>query len=145
MATPFSWGNVDFWPGTKKPIAGGLKLLNVNTKFYKDDLASRLEILPGDPGGICFPGDGSLTGTGGGDMNVDYARHFTSEFINEKGLWECPSHLPNHLWDCLVLAAAAYEVVGMAHWTKVAAAPKVADERSVKSKWVDRPKRRWVS
>lgn len=145
MAQPVAWGNQEFWPGTKKPIPGGLKLLNVNTKFFKDDLAARLEVLPGDPGGIRFPGDGSETGAGAGDLNIDYARHFTSEYIDEKGLWACPGHLPNHLWDCLVLAAAAYEVVGMVYWAKAAAGVKTEEDRSVKSKWVDRPKKRWVS
>jgi phage terminase large subunit GpA-like protein len=149
MAQPYTWGNVEYWPGTKKPIPGGLKLLNINTKFFKDDLARRLEILPGDPGGIRFPGPApgaSLPADAPVDgLTMDLARHFTSEYIDERGLWACPSHKPNHLWDCLVMASCAYEVVGMRHWAppETKAVP-VDERRKDPRKWVDPPKRRWV-
>lgn len=104
--TPVKWGHAEFYPGTNKPIPGGLKLLRVNGKFFKDDLARRLEISPGDPGRIhLYEG-----------FPAEYARHFTAEYVNDKGLWECPKHRANHLWDCSVYAAAGHEVLGVVHW-----------------------------
>ncbi|MFZ7126400.1 MAG: terminase gpA endonuclease subunit [Desulfobacterales bacterium] len=107
MPQPFSWGNLEYYPGTKKPIPGGLKSITVNTKFFKDRLARFLEIHPGDPSAFHLEAD----------FTEAEAAHYTAEYVNEKGLWACPAHKPNHLWDCEVLAMVAHEVMGVVHWT----------------------------
>ena len=108
MAQEHTWRNLEYYPGGKKPIPGGLKAINVNTKYYKDELARLLEIFPGDPGAWhenC-------------EFNEDFARHMTAEYVNEKGLWECPPNKENHLWDCAVLCLVAADVLGIKHWAK---------------------------
>jgi phage terminase large subunit GpA-like protein len=103
MAVPHNWSAVQYYPGKKKPIPGGLRILNVNTKYYKDDLARRLAVDPGDPGALRFCAE----------FRDDYARHFVSEVLNQRGLWECPPGRPNHLWDCAVLALTAADVLDL--------------------------------
>ncbi|MCK9324565.1 MAG: phage terminase large subunit family protein [Bacteroidales bacterium] len=81
------------YPNTKRPIPGGLMLYRIDTNFFKDMLAGKLEINPADPGAwhmhSGFP--------------KSHARHFTSEYINDQtGFWDCPPGKPNHLWDCAV-------------------------------------------
>jgi len=112
--TPVKWGNAEFFPGTNKPIPGGLKLLRVNGKYFKDDLSQRLEISPGDPGRVhLYEG-----------FPAEYARHFTAEYVGDKGTWECPKHRANHLWDCSVYAAAGHEVLGVVHWPEPGRVPQ---------------------
>jgi len=110
MATMYSWTNLQFYPGSKKPLPGGLKGIHVNTKFFKDRLSSLLEIHLADPGAFRFHSE----------MTEDWAAHYTAEHINEKGLWECPSSKANHLWDCAVLNLVAHEVLGIKHWDRPA-------------------------
>jgi phage terminase large subunit GpA-like protein len=108
MAQPYAWSTQEFYPGSKKPIPGGLKTINVNTKFFKDALSTRLEVAAGDPGALRF-----YSGFPSG-----YAAHFTSEFTNDRGIWECPPSRPNHLWDCAVLTLVAAEVRGLKYLRK---------------------------
>ena len=42
--------NQEFWPGTNKPIPGGLKLYNLDTHAHKDILADKLKIDITDSG-----------------------------------------------------------------------------------------------
>jgi len=108
MAQSHTWNNLEYFPGGKKPIPGGLKAVNVNTNYYKDELSTLLEISPADPGAWHE----------NTEFSEAYARHMTSEFINDKGVWECPSGKDNHLWDCAVLCLCAHDVLGMMHWPK---------------------------
>jgi phage terminase large subunit GpA-like protein len=103
MAVPHNWSAVQYYPGKKKAIPGGLRILNVNTKYYKDELARRIAIDPGDPGALRLCAE----------FRDDYARHYTAEYINDRGLWECPPSKPNHLWDCAVLALTAADVMDL--------------------------------
>jgi hypothetical protein len=61
-----------------------------------------------------------------GDLPPGYASHYTSEYVNEKGDWDCRPSAPNHLWDCGVLNACAAELIQVRFWQqkKAAAAPK---------------------
>lgn len=121
MAQPYRWTNQDYYPGGKKPIPGGLKLLGVNTKLYKDELSRLLDISPGDPGCWHYHAE----------FPEAYAMHMTAEYINEKNVWDCPENKPNHLWDCSVLNLCAHEILGVKHWRQPAsadsatAAPKI--------------------
>lgn len=103
LAVPHAFSRVQYYPGTKRPIPGGLKIVNVNTKFFKDALAGRLAVDPGDRSALRFCAD----------FREDYARHFTAEAIDDKGRWVCPPGRANHLWDCAVLAFAAADVLDL--------------------------------
>jgi len=108
MAQANTWTNLQYFPGAKKPIPGGLKGINVNTNYYKDELSGLLEISPSDPGAWHE----------NAEFSEAYARHMTSEFMNDKGVWECPSGKDNHLWDCAVLCLCAHDILGMMFWPK---------------------------
>jgi phage terminase large subunit GpA-like protein len=100
MTAKWGWGNTVTFPGTNKTILGAPKLLLVNTKHYKDELAQKLVVPPGDPGGWRFYDD----------YPESFAEHLTSEFVNDKGVWECPPSRPNHLFDCAVLSLVSADI-----------------------------------
>jgi len=104
LATPWAWTNIEFYPGTKKPIPGGIALLRVNTTYYKDALAAKLKIAFGDPG--CWYMHSTTT--------ENWARQMCVEFINEKGKWECPEGKANHAWDVSVYGLALYDLLEIA-------------------------------
>lgn len=106
MAMPYSVTRIDTYPGTNKPILGGLSLYRINTTHFKDKLHSKLGISHGDPGAFHLHSETS----------EDYARQMVTEFRNDKGLWECPKNRPNHYWDCETLAMAAADILGIKHW-----------------------------
>ena len=106
MASPFAYSNIQYYPGTKKPIPGGLQLVRWDTNYFKNQLAGILEIAPGDPG--CWHYHSAVT--------QDWARQMTVEGINEKGIWENPQEKPNHAWDCAGQLLLAHEVIGVAFW-----------------------------
>jgi hypothetical protein len=106
IAQPFTWFSQEYYPGGKKPIPGGFKAVNVNTKFFKDELARLLEISPGDPSAWRYHAE----------FPEAYAVNMTADHVNEKGLWECPKHKPNHLWDCAVLNLVVHEILGIKFW-----------------------------
>jgi phage terminase large subunit GpA-like protein len=89
--------------GKRYPIIGGLQLLRIDTNFYKDMIAGKMSVEPGKPGRFHLhenPGK-------------DYLAQVASEFKNEKGLWVCPRHRANHLWDCETYNLAAADVLGL--------------------------------
>jgi phage terminase large subunit GpA-like protein len=109
MAQPYTYSNIEYYPGTKKPIPGGIQAVNVNTKYYKDELSHLLEINPADPGAWHF----------NSEMPEAWAAHYTAEYFDEKkGVWACPSHKDNHLWDCSVLNLVAHDILGVKFWPK---------------------------
>lgn len=104
MATPISWTNVEFYPGTKKLIPGGIRLLRHDANFWKNKLAGKLAVNATDPG--AFHCEAEAT--------EEYARHMCAEAIDEKsGLWTCPTGRANHYWDCEVLCLVAAAVLGV--------------------------------
>jgi terminase, large subunit len=105
LAQPFAWSNLEFYPGGRKPIPGGLKLLRFDSNYYKNDVSNRLGVAPGDPGAWHY--NAELTET--------WAGHMAAEFIGESGKWECPSGRANHGWDCSVLNRLAADVLGVRH------------------------------
>ena len=106
MATPYAYSNREYYPGSRKPIPGGIKLVRFDTNYFKNQLAGILEIAPGDPG--CWHYHSQVT--------QDWARQMTVEGLNEKGIWENPHDRPNHAWDCATLLLLAHEVLGVAFW-----------------------------
>jgi phage terminase large subunit GpA-like protein len=108
MTLNYRYANQEYYPGGKKPIPGGLKRIDINTKVYKDELSRLLDISPGDPGAWRYHSE----------FPEAYAFHMTAEFQNEKGLWECPARRQNHLWDCAVLNLCAHEMKGIKTWKR---------------------------
>ena len=108
-----SWNvkRLDYFPssvGKKIPIPGGLNLYTINVSLFKDELARKLQIEPGDPGGITLHAD---TGSG-------YASQLCAEYQDERGYWICPKGKDNHQWDCWVYALAAAEISGIRNWPR---------------------------
>lgn len=130
MASPYNFGNLEFYPASEKRISGGLKIMNVNTTHYKNYLANKLEIDAADPGAWLYDRE----------FSEDHARQMTAEYIDdETGLWECPSGRANHLWDCAVLNLAAADFLGVKYLKKL-------DANGQKEKRRQKPKRstsRW--
>ena len=108
MATPYAYSNREYYPGSRKPIPGGIKLVRFDTNYFKNQLAGILEIAPGDPG--CWHYHSMVT--------QDWARQMTVEGLNEKGIWENPHDRPNHAWDCATLLLLAHEILGVAFWPR---------------------------
>lgn len=103
MSTTYRVSQLDTYPGTNKPIPGGLKLYNINVTYFKDYLSSKLTIAPADPGAWHLHSE----------TTDDYARQMTAEYKDDKGLWQCPPKRANHFWDCGVYNLAAAEIIGI--------------------------------
>ncbi len=102
---------LDYYPssvGKKVPIPGGLNLYTLNVTINKDELARKLQIERGDPGGILLHAE----------TDSGYAKQLCAEYQDERGYWICPKGKDNHQWDCWVYGLAAAEIIGIAKWTK---------------------------
>ncbi len=101
--TPIGYTKIDTYPGTGKIIPGGLQLINVDTTYWKDALAKRLEVNVSDPGAWRLH-----EGT-----DLEYADQYTSEIKDEElGIWVLKKgHQANHLWDCGVLQLVARRIL----------------------------------
>jgi phage terminase large subunit GpA-like protein len=116
MNAPHSFTNLEYYPGSKKPIRGGLRLIRFNTTFFKNELDSMLEVSPGDPGAFNYHSE----------LTEHWAQQMTVEYRDEKGFWQNPKNRANHGWDCETLNLVGYDVLGVRHWAK----PKVKDEKA---------------
>jgi phage terminase large subunit GpA-like protein len=103
MNQPFSWSHLEYYPRSKRPIKGGLKLLRGNVTFYKNELSNLLEIAPGDPGAWHYHSE----------TTEEWARQMTAEYVDEKGLWQQIASRDNHAWDCSVYNLIAADVRGI--------------------------------
>lgn len=103
MGVPHKTSVIDTYPGTNKRMPGGVVLTRVDTTYYKDLLSGKLSIGPADPGAWHMTSE----------YPAEYARHMTSEYRDDKGVWQCPQHKPNHLWDCSVYVLAAADMSGV--------------------------------
>lgn len=109
MNKPTEFSNIDHYPGTKKPIPGGLKLLRALVDFFKNDLAAKLAVAPDDPGAFHLHAE----------TTDDYARQMTAEYFDDKDqCWKCPEKKANHFWDCEVYGLVAAYVLGVKHWAR---------------------------
>lgn len=98
MVQIFNWSTQDTYPGTRKLIPGGIRLLRLKVNHFKDILSGKLEISPADPGAWHLSAETTL----------EYGRQMCSEFFNdETGTWEQIASRANHYWDCGVLNIAA--------------------------------------
>ncbi len=113
------YAKLDVWPGTSKPIPGGLWLLNLDVHFFKDALATALHVTPGDPGSfVLYSGytEQQLTSKTPGitpeNELTDYAKHLCAEFRNELGNWEHDHKAGRNDWhDCATYRMAHIEIL----------------------------------
>ena len=101
---PWNTSKIDYFPsrqGKKIPIPGGLVLYTINVTIYKDDLARKLQIEPGDPGAFHLHAE----------TGEDYARQMCAEYQDNRGWWECPKGKANHHWDIGVYGMAAADIL----------------------------------
>ncbi len=89
MNSPIAWSNIEFYPGTAKQIPGGIKLMRVNTTFFKDIFGPRLDVNPGDPGAWHLHNE----------TDERWAAMLCSEYRDEGGVWQCPPGKDNHAFD----------------------------------------------
>ena len=121
---PVTVSRIDRFPGTGRPIPGGLALYNIDTHHHKDRLANKLMIDPTDPGAFrlhsghtfdqiqAFERDSSqqLSHNLG-----DYAKQMCAEYRDDRGLWQCPEKKANHFWDCESNGLALVTWLGWQH------------------------------
>jgi len=132
MSAPHAISRIDTYPGTQKPIPGGLSLYRVNANYYKDKLHAKLNVSLGDPGAFHFHSE----------ITDDFARQMVAETRNEREQWECPEGRPNHFWDCTYMALAAADIIGISSWKPAAvvkapaeAAPQTPPKRIGPREW----------
>jgi len=129
---PTKWSQLDTYPGTNRKIPGGVQLLQVDVNHYKDQLATRLQIAAMDPGAWRFHSHTSR----------DWARHLCAEYLDEqKNVWTCPNHKPNHGWDCSVYILALVDEMGIKYWQQDSnekvqpERPRAKKSRPRRTKW----------
>lgn len=105
MGAKLNFGNLEFYPQSKTPIPGGLQLVHVNTKHFKDMAAVKLGIKKDDPGGIQFHAE----------FQESHAEQLLAEARDKNNSWQQIGSRANHLWDCWILACAASEHLGLRH------------------------------
>lgn len=93
-SAPVAYTTIDRWPGTSKPIPGGLILTTLDVHYYKDELARRLAVNQDDPGAfILYSGftahqlESKIQVTEDDNDLIDYAKHLCSEYKDEVGNW----------------------------------------------------------
>ncbi len=116
MTQPYSFSKIEYYPGTQKLIPGGVTLLRGNTTYYKNKLAGKLDVAPGDPGAWWF----------NADTTEEWGRHMTAEYVGDHGWWECRPNTPNHGWDCSVYNLVAADVLGVQFMVQAGDAQAVA-------------------
>lgn len=122
MGSLWKFSQIDTYPGTNKPIPGGVQLLRGNVTLYKNSLATALDVAPGDPGCRWLHASVDALLDYGHDtpsLGIDriFCGHLVAEYCSDAGFWECPQGVPNHYWDCEVYADIAADVSQVAMWS----------------------------
>lgn len=112
--TPQTWSTIDRYPGTNHVIPGGVRLLTADSHHYKDLLAGALKVAPDDPGAWHLLASVNDQNTQG----ADYATQMCAEYVDDRGLWQCPDGKANHYWDCAVLNVIAADILQIKYWPK---------------------------
>lgn len=106
--TPTTWSVIDTYPGTNRKIPGGLRLLIADSGHFKDNLASKLQVAPEDPGAIHLHSE----------INEEYAAHMCAEYLDDNNNWQVRSSRANHYWDCDFMALIAAYILKVETWSK---------------------------
>jgi phage terminase large subunit GpA-like protein len=114
MNVKYSYTNLIHYPGTNKPIPGGLKLLRGHSTFWKDRLSTRLRVAPTDPGAWHYHSE----------VSEAWAKGMCAEYKDEKtGYWECPKGAANHSWDVAHYFLIAADILAIKMWERLPAEP----------------------
>lgn len=116
--TPITWSRIDCYPGTTRQIPGGVSLLHIDTTYFKSTLAGKLEISGSDPGAWHLHSGAT----------EEYARQMCAEYVDDKGLWQCPKGRANHYWDCAANCLVAAHVLEVRFWKRPEQQPAQAKE-----------------
>ena len=122
MSKPWTKTVRDRWPGTNKPIPGGLDLYTCDSHHYKDLAASKLSIKADDPG--AWHMDQGMT--------EEQARHLCVETLDERFLWQNPQGKPEHYWDSACLAILASDLLQLKFRQQPETAPAPPPKRETK-------------
>lgn len=123
----YRFSTIEYYPGTKKLIPGGVNLLHGDVTHYKNKLASKLNINAADPGAWHYHAETSL----------EWAKHMVAEYVDDHGYWECKTGMANHGWDCSVYNMIAADVLGVVHMGQQSA-KKTKPGITVKSSFMKR-------
>jgi phage terminase large subunit GpA-like protein len=129
MTQPYSFSKIEYYPGTQKLIPGAMTLLRGNTTYYKNKLAGKLDIAPGDPGAWWF----------NADTTKEWGKHMTAEYVGDHGWWECRPNTPNHGWDCSVYNLVAADVLGVQFMIQESSAVETASHSPAPAKNMEAP------
>lgn len=114
MAAPYNFTNLEYFAGSKKAIPGGLSLYRFSNLYFKNILAGKLEVAPGDPGAWHLHAE----------TTEDWARQLCAETIDPKTMqWVQIGSMANHGWDCSVGNILAEEILGLKYIQKPLEAP----------------------
>lgn len=139
MAQRYAYSALEYYPGSRKKIPGGLTLCRVNTTMYKDNLDKKLQVHPGDPGGIRL-----YNGQVGEQNGLDgFAAQMCAEAKDENGWWVQTGNRPNHYWDCTVLAMVAADIRGITSWVKRDPEPDPPENEQTEKKQQTKKGGRW--
>lgn len=118
-STPWTKSKIDRYPGTDKPIPGGVMLYTCDTHHYKDLLAAKLAISADDPGAWHLHKD----------VTDELARHLCVEYKDERGLWQQPRNRPQHYWDAAMMAIVAADLLQLKFRQQTAAAVQAVERK----------------
>lgn len=113
---------IDKLPGTNKPMPGTVALHNINTRIFKNRLASKLMIEPGDPGAWHLHSGLREEDVKMGhplSLGKEHLRTFATQMCAEtlQGInWVNPTKRANHLWDCSGYELALCEIAQVKFW-----------------------------
>lgn len=113
---------IDKLPGTNKPMPNTVALHNINSRIFKNRLASKLMIEPADPGAWHLHSGLREEDVKMGhpiSLGREYLRPFATQMCAEtlNGLnWENPTRRANHLWDCSNYELALVEIAQVKFW-----------------------------
>lgn len=120
QTAPVRFAPQEFYPGSQKKIVGGLLLWKVDTTFFKNDLAAKLQVDPDDPGAFHLHAG----------ITDEYCKEMTTEYFDEKQLcWICPEGKDNHFWDCEVMALVGAYELGIRNKPRPIPKPKESSSR----------------
>jgi phage terminase large subunit GpA-like protein len=112
----------DKYPGTNKPLPGTVPLHNINSRIFKNRLASKLMIESADPGAWHLHSGLREEDVKMGhplELGREYLRPFATQMCAETldGIhWTNPTRRANHLWDCSTYEIALTEIAQVKFW-----------------------------
>ncbi len=124
---PITWSIIDFYPGTKKQIPGGVRLLSADVGFFKNSLTGKMEISQSDPGAWHLHRE----------ITEEFIRHMTAEYVDDNGKWQVKGSRPQHYWDCSVYDLIAAEILQVKFWPRPKSDRQQPAMRRVVSKGVE--------